>query len=253
MQSVTPPRLVQRVPLGLLLTDTIIGTLLIVGGVTIGVLIVATPLLTMIMPSGRLGPDGMAAGIVILAVALVAPAGAILLGTNRLIRILGIVRRRLPGRSPLQIAMGTLPEGATALSGVTLSDNRPVADLVLGPFGAAVIRELPPAGITRIRDGQWELRTKRGWVSLENPLDRAVRDAERVRRWFAADDADFVVKVYAAVTGPAPTIERTTACAVVSHDQLASWVTGLAPQRSLTAGRQDRMLALARSAAGLDG
>ena len=54
----------------------------------------------------------------------------------------------------------------------------------------------------------------------ENPLDRAVRDAERVRRWFAADDADFVVKVYAAVTGPAPAIERTTACAVVSHDQL---------------------------------
>ena len=251
MQSITPPRPAHRTPLGSLVTDTVLGTLLIVAGVSFGVLIVATPLLTAIMPTGRLGADQMAFGMAIWAVALVAPAGAILLGTSRLVRILGTVRRRLPGRSPLQVALGGLPDGTTTVSGLTLHDGRPVSDLVLGPFGAAVIRELPPSAVTRIQDGQWELRTSRGWVALENPLDRAVRDGERVRRWFGSDDADFVVKVYAAVTGPAPAVERTTACAVVSHEQLSSWIAGLPPQRSLTSGRQDRMVALAREAAGL--
>ena len=32
------------------------------------------------------------------------------------------------------------------------------------------------------------------WVPIENPLDRATRDAERVRRWLATDDRDFVIK-----------------------------------------------------------
>src|SRR4029077_18864597 len=97
MQSITPPRPAHRTPLGSLVTDTVLGTLLIVAGVSFGVLIVATPLLTAIMPTGRLGADQMAFGMAIWGGALVPPAGALLLGTSRLVRILGTVRRRLPG------------------------------------------------------------------------------------------------------------------------------------------------------------
>jgi len=133
--------------------------------------------------------------------------------------------------------------------GISLPDGRPVSELVIGPFGAAVVRELPPAAVTRVREGRWELRTRRGWISIENPLERAARDAERVRRWLAHDDADFVVKSYAAVVGPNTSIARTADCAVLTPDQLAAWVTGLPPQRSLTEGRRERLIEFVRDAA----
>jgi hypothetical protein len=249
MQSITPPRPVEHHPIGPLVTDTVIGTILIVVGVTFGVAVFATPLLSAVMPAGRLTTDQMIIGMAVWGLALVAPAGAILLGTSRLARILGSVRRYLPRRSPLHQALGTMPEGVTIASGITLPDGRPLADVLLGPFGAAVVRELPPAAATRVVDGQWQLRTSRGWVPIESPLDRAVRDAERVRRWFGSDDADFIVKVYAAVTAEATTVERTVACAVLTHDQLLAWVSGLPPQRTLTPGRQERMLDTVREAA----
>jgi hypothetical protein len=65
----------------------------------------------------------------------------------------------------------------------------------------------------------------------------------------ADDDADFVVKVYAAVIGPDPQVARTPGCAVLTPDQLAAWVTALPPQRSLTESRLQRMLETARHAA----
>ena len=47
---------------------------------------------------------------------------------------------------------------------------------------------------------RWELRDDRGrWVPIEAPVDRASRDAERVRGWLGGEDRDFVVRVYAAI------------------------------------------------------
>jgi hypothetical protein len=132
---------------------------------------------------------------------------------------------------------------------IVLPDGRAVSELVIGHFGAAVIRELPPATVTRVRESRWELRTRRGWIPIENPLERAARDAERVRRWLAHDDADFVVKAYAAVVGPDPSIPRTSDCAVLTPDQLSAWVAGLPPQRSLTEGRRERLIEFVRAAA----
>jgi hypothetical protein len=168
---------------------------------------------------------------------------------NRLVRILSTVRGRIPRRSAALRALGSLPSEITVASGLTLPDGRPVSDLVLGPFGAAVVRELPPAAVTRIRDGHWEARGARRWIALENPLDRATRDAERVRRWFGHDDADFVVKVYAVAVGSQPGIERTANCAVMTPERLGDWITALPPQRSLTEGRRQRMLDIVRDAA----
>ena len=78
-----------------------------------------------------------------------------------------------------------------------------------------MIRELPSPKVTRVREGRWQLRTARGWIPLTDPLDMATRDAERVRRWIADDDSDFIVKVYSAVVGADPQVARTAGCAVL--------------------------------------
>lgn len=238
-----------RPPFAPLLGGTIVGSILVVGGLLLAYVALATPVLGTLVPGGRPDAGRMVVGMVIWAVALVAPAAFLLIGATRLAQTVSAVRRHVPHRSgPLRGLVG-LPEGMVALNGLTLPDGRPVADLVLGPFGAAVIRELPPAAVTRVRDGRWEARGSRGWIPLEDPLERASRDAERVRRWMAHDDADFIVKAYAAVVGPEPTIARTSTCAVLTPDQLAGWLQALPPQRSLTESRRAQMVELARSAA----
>jgi hypothetical protein len=247
MQLIQPSRPVARPPLVPLIGGTALGTVLIVGGIFLAYIAIATPALQAILPTGRPDPLKAAGAVIVWAIALVAPAGFLFMGANRLVRILGSLRGRMPRRSTVIRALADRPD-LTVASGISLPDGRAIADLVLGPFGAAIIRELPPAGVTRVREGRWELRLRRGWITIENPLERAVRDAERVRRWLAHDDADFIVKVYAAVVGPEPIVGRTTDCAVLTPDQIAPWIDGLPPQRSLTEGRRDRLVGFVRDA-----
>lgn len=249
MEVITPTRTMPRPAVAPVIGGTLVGTLLVVFGLIMGFVVFATPFLTWLMPAGRFGPGEMVIGIVVWSLALVAPAGLVLLGTTRLAQVLVTARPPAPHVSAFRRAVGDLPEGVVLASGLTLPDGRGLSDLLVGPFGAAVIRELPPTTVTRVREGIWELRTKRGWIPLENPLDRAVRDTERVRRWLAHDDTDFVVKTYAAVIGPAPSVERTTNCAVLTPDQLPAWIAALPPQRTLTAGRMERLVEVVREAA----
>src|SRR4029078_10875682 len=86
MQSITPPRAVEHHPIAPLVTDTVLGTVLIVAGVACGVAVFATPLLTAVMPAGRLSPDQMLIGMAVWGLALVAPAGAVPLRTRRTAR-----------------------------------------------------------------------------------------------------------------------------------------------------------------------
>lgn len=231
-----------------MLSGTLFGTLFIASGLALAYVAFATPFLDLAIPSGR--PDAVqtALGIAIWAVALVAPAGFVLAGANRLARNLATIRGRAPRRSTTLKALDSLPGEITVASGLILSDGRGVSELVIGPFGAAVVRELPPSAVTRIQGDNWQVRGSRGWLAIENPLDRATRDAERIRRWLTEDD-DFLVKVYAAVIGPDPTVDRTSSCAVLTPDQLAAWIAALPAQRSLTPGRLSRVLDLVRAAA----
>ena len=249
MEVISPSHLARRPSLAPLLGSTIFGTVLIVTGIVLAYIALATPVLRSAMPAGHLDAGEIITGITVWGIALVAPAGFVLFGTSRLVRILAAARGRIPRRSTVLRALDGVAEDVIVASGLALPDGRAVAELVIGPFGAAVIRELPPAAVTRIREGRWELRARRGWVSIENPLDRAARDAERVRRWLGHDDADFIVKVYAAVIGPAPTVPRTTDCAVLSPDQLGPWIDALPPQRSLTEARRQQVAEMVRDAA----
>lgn len=250
MQVITAGRGTPRTSLIPIVGHTVVATILVAVGLTMAYAAFATPLLTRLIPSGR--PDTLqtVGGMILWAAALVAPAGLILVGTQRLARSLASIRARAPRRSTALRALADLPADIVVVSGLALPDGRSVSELVVGPFGAAVVRELPPQAMTRIRNGQWELRTSARWIPLENPLERATRDAERVRRWLGHEDADFVVKVYAAVVGPAPMVARTAGCAVLTPEELGPWIAALPPQRSLTAGRRDQILDLVREAAG---
>ena len=116
-----------------------------------------------------------------------------------------------------------------------------------GPHGVAIFELLPPLRASRHHDGRWEVRVRSGrWIPIENPLERASRDAERVRRWLADDDHDFVVKVHAAVIAPDLSLPRTPTCAVITSDQVAAYLASLPPQRSLTASRRERLVELIR-------
>jgi hypothetical protein len=247
MEVIQPAR-IHRPPMGPLLGSTVIGTVLIVVGIVLAYLALATPALRSVLPEGRLNPGQMATGMAIWAVALVAPAAFLLVGFTKLVRILATVRGRVPRRSAAVRALGDVSDVVVAPV-VALPDGRTVSDLVVGSFGAAVIRELPPASATRVREGRWELRTRKGWLPLENPLERAARDAERVRRWLGHDDADFVVKVYAAVVGPAGAVHRTPDCAVLTPDQVVPWISALPPQRTLTESRRQQIVDSIRDAA----
>ncbi len=250
MQVFTTSRGTPRPPLVPILARAVVATLLVVGGLVLAYVAFATPLLSQAIPTGRPSLGQSAMGMGLWAAALVAPAGFVLVGTNGLARTLASVRMRRPRRTDVLHSLADLPDGFIAASQVSLPDGRSVPEIVVGPFGAAVIRELPPTAVTRVRGGNWELRTSQRWITLENPLDRASRDAERVRRWFAHDDADFVVKVYAAVVGPAPTIARSAGCAVLTPDQLGPWLAALPAQRSLSPGRLDRIAEQVKGAVG---
>ncbi len=102
-------------------------------------------------------------------------------------------------RSPVLRALGALPPDLIVATGVVPDDGRTVPDLVIGPFGVAVVAEIGGEDTLRRIGQSWEMRTDEGWMLTEHPLDRAARDAERVRRWLGSGDLDFVVRVYAAL------------------------------------------------------
>ena len=84
--------------------------------------------------------------------------------------------------------------------------------------------------------------------TIESPLERATRDGDRVRTWLSGDETEIILKVYAAVVGTDPNVQRTSSCAVVAPDQLVEWLASLPPQRSLDGHRRDRILKLVRAA-----
>jgi hypothetical protein len=64
--------------------------------------------------------------------------------------------------------------------------------------------------------------------------------------WFAGDDSDHVVKVYAAVVGTDPSVVRSPSCAYITPDQVGPWLASLPPQRSFDADRRNRIIRIVR-------
>jgi hypothetical protein len=227
-----------------------VGAILLVGGLAVAWLTFGTPFISRFTPVGRPGTTEIVAGVLAWTFALVAPSAFILAGIARLATLVDTVVGSRPRATPALRAAKSLPDDYVVVSRFRLADGRIIPDLVLGPFGAAILEELPPSGATRRHGSAWEVRGPEGrWLPLENPLDKAARDAERVRRWLAQDEQDFVVKVHAAVVAPAGAVERTDTCAVITQAQVPAWLRALPAQRSLTPGRRERLVELIRSVA----
>jgi len=222
-----------------------LGATLLVAGVALGWLTFATPILHAFDMPVRPNPGQMALGAMAWTLFLTAPAACILLGVVRLIGTSERIAERRPRPSTISTLAKSLGEEYTVAVNVHLPDGRAIPEIVIGPHGVAVIELLPPQALTRHVGGRWEVRLKGGrWAPMESPLDRASRDAERARRWFASDDRDFVVKVYAAVIAADDSVPRTATCAVVTRDQIPAWLAALPVQRSLSASRRDRLIEL---------
>jgi hypothetical protein len=198
--------------------------------------------------AARPSTEQMVAGALAWTFALVAPGVFLIVGLFKLVdgTELVLIRRARP--RPAAAVARSLPEDHVVAVRVRLPDGRVVPELVIGPFGVAVVEELPPAASSRHSGGRWEVRLSSGkWIPVENPLDRAGRDAERVRRWLAHEDNDHVVKVYATVVTDDPEMQRTAECAVTAPGDLPGWIAALPPQRSLYPERRERIVELVRA------
>ena len=238
MQVITSSR-TARPPLGAVLVGLAAGSILLLGGLFLAWVAFATPVFTGLTPAApRPGLAQLAVGGAIWAFTLVAPPSFAIVGALRIGRVARAVTARPPARALTHVAKA-LGDEYTAASDVRLPDGRIVRDLVLGPFGLAVINELPPPRATRHTGISWEIRRSDGrWVHFENPLERTARDGERVRRWIAATERDFVVKVYAAVVTTDPTVTRTPTCAVLTTEEIPAWLASLPPSRAITPDRR---------------
>ena len=238
MQVITSAR-AARPPIGAIVVGLAVGSVLLVGGLFLAWVAFATPVLSGLTPTGgRPGPGQLALGGAIWSITLVAPPSFAIVGALRIGRVARAVSAKPRDRAMARVARSVGDEYTSAVD-VRLPDGRIVRDLVLGPFGLAVINELPPAGVTRHTGVSWEIRRSDGrWVHFENPLERTARDGERIRGWIGSIERDYVVKIFAAVVTADPTVTRTPACAVVSSAQIPAWLASLPPARAMTADRQ---------------
>ena len=156
----------------------------------------------------------------------------------------------LAGRRGARIAAGRRDRGDRCRARPT---GRPIPELVIGPFGVAVIHELGRREAIRQVGTSWERKTREGWLPTEHPLDAAERDAERVRHWLTTGDLDFVVRVHAALITADPSMLRSPLCAVITEAQIPDWIAALPRQRTLTEGRRQQIVARVRGAVATDG
>jgi hypothetical protein len=228
------------------------GTLLSAGlavtGLSLAFLTIGTPFISRLVPADLAGTSQVTIGMVVWSLAIIAGAALLVAGTTRLASTIVTARSRPARRSLVMRAMGELPDDIDIVTGVVARDGRPTPELVVGPFGVAVVKEMRgPDRIRRVA-GSWEAWTERGWMPTEDPLDRVARDAEAVRRWLTQGDLDFVVRVHAALVTADGLTPRTPLCAVITAQQIPAWLAALPRQRTLSAGRRDHLLARVRQA-----
>jgi hypothetical protein len=249
VQVITSSR-AARPPLGAVFVGLAVGGILVLGGIFLAWVAFATPVLTGLNPAvPRPNPAQLAIGGAIWAFTLVAPPAFAIVGALRIGRVARAVTAKPTPRAMTRAAHDVGDE-YTAAHNVRLPDGRIVRDLVVGPFGLAVINELPPPRVTRHTGISWEIRGRDGrWVHYENPLERTMRDGERVKRWVASIERDYVVKVYAAVVTEDPSLARIPGCAVVTTDQIPAWLASLPPARALTPDRHADLIEQVREIA----
>ena len=174
---------------------TLVGTLLVVGGLWLAYVAWSTPILAAITALLRPGSATPEPGLPMLAVALAVPAVFVVVGTNRLARTVTAVRSTWHGRGD---RLSRVMPGDIVLSrDVTLDDGRLAPTLLVGPFGI-VAASRPRSWSKRTWTGPFGTRTAFGTGSLrtiriswsgstprssDNRATSPVRRAARSSRW----------------------------------------------------------------------
>ena len=232
--------------------SAIVATLLVAAAASLAWLFVGTPIVGSLIPNGRPTDAQVILDVLVWTAVLVVPASLLLIGVTRLVEAYEAASALRP--RPLSPAVrNALGPDALAATDLRLPGGRRVHELVLGGYGIVVVGDVPPRSISRSVGSHWEVRDGAGrWIPVEGPLDRAARDAERVRGWLTTDDRDFLVRVYAVVVADDDRVQRTGSCAVVRPQDFAAWLSTLPPQRSLTRTRRQRVEQLVRGIATAD-
>lgn len=232
-----------------LIVGAAIGGVLVIGGLTVAWLAFGTPFISRFAPVSRPTSTQVATTVLAWTFAVVAPMSFLLAGVARIAALVDTLFASRGRRTSVIRMAQKLPDDYVVVSRSRLSDGRVIPDLVVGPFGLAVIEDAPSPRTSHRNGDAWEVRTETGsWIPIENPLDKAARDAGRVRRWLAQEDHDFVVKVHAAVVAKDASLTRTVSCAVITQVQIPAWLAALPIQRSLSASRRARLVEVLRSA-----
>ena len=229
----------------------IVGTTLVAVSIALLYLVFGQNFVDRFMPTGRPTTYELVAGALAWTFALTAPAGFGLVGVARLVTAYDRWRARRPRVTPAVRLRRAIGDDHVVATGVRLPDgSRVLPELVVGPFGAAIIEELPPVGAVMSRGVRsWEVRVGNGQIrTIENPLVLAAHDAERVRAWLSPEDGEHVIKVYAAVVGSDARVQRSPSVALIEPSQVAAWLSSLPPQKSLDAGRRDKLVKQIRAA-----
>src|SRR5262245_13401354 len=232
-------------------SSLVMGVLMVAAAAGLLYLVFAANFLDRFMPTGRPTTSELIGGALAWTFALTAPAGFGLVGVARLVTAFDRWRARRPRTTPAVRLRRAIGDDHVVATSVRLPDgSRVLPELVVGPFGAAIIEELPPPGAIVSRGVRsWEVRVGNGFIrTIENPLERAGHDAERVRNWLSANDGEAGIKVYAAVVGVDAKVERTPACALIAPNQVAEWLSSLPPQKSFDTGRRERIVKEIRAA-----
>ena len=168
------------------MSGTLVGAILVAGGLSLAYLAFATPLLGMLLPSGRTGSGAGRDRHGRHGVRARRPADVRRASVRPAWRgLFASLRPHESDRSAVERLADTLPADVVGASDVPLGDGRNIPALLIGPFGSIVLREAPSPSMTRVAGSAWEARTRSGWVPIENPMERAARDADRVRHWLS--------------------------------------------------------------------
>jgi hypothetical protein len=229
----------------------LIGALYLVAGLSVAWLTLETPFVDVFAARGQAFANEAAFHTLGWVVALCLPALCLLVGTHRILDFVELPNPFKAQRDPLAGLGSKLGDAYVAVRGLVLPGGRAVATLIVGPPGIVVLGQLPAAHDARPVGGHWEARTSADeWVAIENPLDRAARDAEAVRRWLIADDHDFVVKVYAAVVTRRGSTVRSSTTSVIDQRGIPAFLASLPPHRTFSADRRRQVLDRIRQGTG---
>jgi hypothetical protein len=229
----------------------LLGSGLVTAGLVADYVTLATPFVSTLVPGSTSSGGSIGIGLGVWGFALIAGGALAVAGTSRLARLAAMIRGHSDRSGPAARALASASDGVTVAGGVVPGDGPAIPELVIGAFGAAVVHAMPPSRLIR-HGARWETRTSEGWLPMDDPLETATRDADRVRRWLSLADLDFVVRVYAAVVVDDRTMQRSPVCATITTEQIPGWIAALPRQRTLTKGRRDRLLAMAQARAEIE-